>query len=87
MAYTKKTWQDNEVITKDGLNNIENGIKGIDDRAAEKIDAIGMANAGTIGSTFNQTEVQKIASLTDKNKEIINKILENLKAVGLMRNE
>ena len=26
MAYTKKTWADGEVITKDALNNIENGI-------------------------------------------------------------
>ncbi len=27
MAYTKHTWQDDEVITKENLNNIEDGVK------------------------------------------------------------
>ena len=30
MAYTKKTWQDNETITKEALNNMETGIETLD---------------------------------------------------------
>lgn len=30
MAYNKKTWVSNEVITKEALNNIENGIADLD---------------------------------------------------------
>ncbi len=30
MAYTQHTWQDDEVITKENLNNIENGVKTLD---------------------------------------------------------
>ena len=26
MAYSKKTWNDGEVITKEAMNNIENGV-------------------------------------------------------------
>lgn len=26
MAYSKKTWVDGEVITKEAMNNIENGV-------------------------------------------------------------
>lgn len=30
MAYSKKTWVDEEVITKEALNNIENGIANVE---------------------------------------------------------
>lgn len=30
MAYSKKTWIDDEVITKEALNNIENGIANVE---------------------------------------------------------
>ena len=30
MAYSKHTWVDGEIIDKDKLNNIENGIEGIE---------------------------------------------------------
>jgi alpha-tubulin suppressor-like RCC1 family protein len=35
MAYKKKTWISNEVISKDALNNIENGIEDLDGRLEE----------------------------------------------------
>ena len=34
MAYNKKTWTSKEIITKEALNNIENGISQLDDNQA-----------------------------------------------------
>lgn len=37
MAYNKKTWVSNEIITKEALNNIENGIEAVEQSIPEKI--------------------------------------------------
>lgn len=34
MSYTKKTWHDGDIITAEGLNNMETGIKNADTAAA-----------------------------------------------------
>lgn len=98
MAYSKKTWVDDEVITKDALNNMESGIdtanKGIPSNASKTkagivkqaavVASVTSENAGNIGETFNQTEVQKIATLADANKTAINALIDALKAAGII---
>lgn len=98
MAYTKKTWVDDEVIAKDALNNMEAGIEtannGIPSNAskskagivkqASNVADVSAEDAGTISEAFNQTEVQKIATLADANKSAINAILASLEAAGIM---
>lgn len=33
--YIKTSWQDGDIITADKMNNIENGIKGVEDTIGE----------------------------------------------------
>ena len=98
MAYSKKTWVDDEVITKDALNNIESGIdtanKGIPSNASKTkaglvkqatlVQDVSSENAGTISDAFAQEEVQKVATLADANKTAINAIISALKTAGIM---
>ena len=98
MAYSKKTWVDDEVITKDALNNMESGIdtanKGIPSNASKTkaglvkqatiVQDVSSENAGTISDAFAQEEVQKVATLADANKTAINAIISALKTAGIM---
>lgn len=98
MAYVKKTWIDDEVITKDSLNNMESGIetanKGIPSSATKtkagvvkqsgNVALVSASDAGTISEAFDQVEVQKIATLADANKVAINAVIEALKTAGIM---
>ncbi|MBC5688216.1 hypothetical protein H8S37_04640 [Mediterraneibacter sp. NSJ-55] len=98
MAYSKKTWVDDEVISKDALNNMESGIesasKGIPSTATKTkaglvkqssvVNVVSAENAGTVGAEFNQAEVQKVATLADANKTAINAVIEALKTSGIM---
>ena len=98
MAYSKKTWGDDEGITKDALNNMETGIdtanKGIPSNASKTkaglvkqatlVQDVSSENAGTISDAFAQEEVQKVATLADANKTAINAIISALKTAGIM---
>lgn len=98
MAYTKKTWVDDEVISKDALNNMETGIdtanKGLPSNATKSkaglvkqatlVQDVSSENAGTISDAFTQEEVQKVATLADANKTAINAIISALKTAGIM---
>lgn len=98
MAYTKKTWTDGEVISKDALNNMETGIENATNgnpsnatkskagvvKLASLVSDVSAENAGTISEAFNQAEVQKVATLADANKTAINAIIAALKAAGIM---
>ena len=53
---------------------------------AAKIDAIGMADAPAADETYTKANIQKIVNLVNKDKEIINNILEVLKTAGIMAN-
>lgn len=100
MAYTKKTWVDDEVIQKDALNNIENGIETVDKaipanatkskagivKQAAMVASVTAENAGTITEAFNQAEVQKVATLADANKTTLNALIDALKAAGIVAN-
>ena len=98
MAYTKKTWVDDEVISKDALNNMESGIdtanKGLPSNAtkskagivkqAAAVTAVSTEDAGTVSEAFAQAEVQKIATLADANKTAINAVITALQNAGIM---
>lgn len=100
MAYTKKTWVDDEVIGKEALNNMEAGIetanKGLPSNAskskagvvkqASTVGSVSAENAGTIGESFVQAEVQKVATLADANKTALNALIDALKAAGIVAN-
>lgn len=56
MAYSKKTWQDAEVITKEALNNMEGGIEA----AALKTDLD--AKAKKVAGAVNVDSVKEAAA-------------------------
>jgi len=85
MAYRKHTWTDNELITKDLLNNIENGIAEItvpEDATTEVKGIVKMAAK----ETYTQADINGMVTLINKNKEKINEILTALKNAGIMKN-
>ena len=51
MAYSKKTWNDGEVITKEAMNNIENGVAaanaGIPVNATKAKDGVSAGGSGS----------------------------------------
>lgn len=100
MAYSKKTWSDGEVITKDALNNMETGIetanKGLPSNASKSkagivkqanvVTSVSAEDAGAISETFNQAEVQKVVTLANANKTAINALIDALKEAGIVAN-
>lgn len=59
MAYTPKVWKDGDVITKEGLNNIEQGIAGVPAGLSVKSLALtttdGKVTAGTVTLSDDST--------------------------------
>lgn len=53
MAYTKKTWANNDVITAAGLNNIENGVAANDTAVTTTLPATIPASASESGGTIS----------------------------------
>ena len=74
MAYSKKTWVDGEVITKEAMNNIENGVAAAD--AGIPVNAT-KAKAGLVKQA---TLVPEAAGT----KEEFKALLDALKASGQM---
>lgn len=77
MAYTKTTWNDNDVITKEKMNNLETGCE--------------TANNGIPSAATTQTAgIVKQATLVpdaageNATKEEFNALLSALKAAGIM---
>lgn len=97
MAYSKHTWIDNELITKEKLNNIENGIaainvpgdattsqKGIVKKAAA-VGTISTANVDTaISGTSADEQLEAMRTLLNETKGKINEIITKLKTAGIM---
>ena len=60
MAYNKKTWVSNEVITKEALNNIEDGIATLDNNLNEKFMEVNTKQGVNIldfGAIANDSEI------------------------------
>lgn len=77
MAYSKKTWVDGEVITKEAMNNIENGVATAD--AGIPVNAT-KAKAGLV----KQATLVPEAAETNVTKEEFKALLDALKASGQM---
>lgn len=77
MAYQKKTWVDDEVITKEALNNIETGIENV-----EK--AIPSAATKTKAGTVKQAALVAEATGENVTKEEFKALLDALKTAGIM---
>lgn len=72
MAYSKKTWADAELITKEALNNMESGIEA----AALKTDLAGKANK--VAGAVTITAANAVAAPTQAE---FNKVIVDLKAI------
>lgn len=77
MAYSKKTWVDGETITKEAMNNIENGVATAD--AGIPVNAT-KAKAGLV----KQATLVPEAVGTNVTKEEFKALLDALKASGQM---
>ena len=73
MAYSKKTWADSELITKEALNNMESGIEA----AALKTDLAGKAKkvAGAVTITAAN------AAAAQPTQAEFNKVIVDLQAI------
>lgn len=84
MAYTKKTWQDGETITKEALNNMETGIETLD-----KTMPTVPGNATTVkaGLVKQITKVEAVATETGTDlKDKINELIDAMETSGIMAN-
>ena len=72
MAYSKKTWADAELITKEALNNMEGGIEA----AALKTDLAGKAKK--VAGAVTITAVNAVAAPTQAE---FNKVITDLNAI------
>lgn len=73
MAYSKKTWADSELITKEALNNMESGIEA----AALKTDLA--AKAKKVEGVVNITAAN--AAAAQPTQAEFNKVIADLKAI------
>lgn len=72
MAYSKKTWADAELITKEALNNMESGIEA----AALKTDLAGKAKK--VAGAVTITAANAVAAPTQAE---FNKVVTDLKTI------
>ena len=65
MAYSKKTWSNDEVITQDAMNNIENGIAALDAKAVNAV-------AGSKDGFISKEDKSKLDGITPQaNKYVL----------------
>lgn len=74
MAYAKHVWENDEIITKEKLNNIENGIA-----QAETLPTFTLPKLTKINALAGESEVATVVTE-------LNKLIADLKAKGYMTN-
>jgi len=84
MAYTKKTWQDNETITKEALNNMETGIETLDKVMSTAPGNATTAKAGLVKQMGKVDDATTETTTDLKNK--INELIAAMKTAGIMAN-
>jgi len=84
MAYTKKTWQDNETITKEALNNMETGIETLDKVMPTAPGNATTAKAGLVKQMGKVDDATTETTTDLKNK--INELIAAMKTAGIMAN-
>lgn len=77
MAYTKTTWNDNDVITKEKMNNLETGVETANN---------GIPAAATTAKAGLVKQAAAVAEAAGENvtKEEFKALLDALKAAGIM---
>lgn len=63
MAYSKNTWRDGDIITADKINNIEEGLNNIDDKAVTSVTVGGTQYLPTGGSVQIPAYPSKVSDL------------------------
>lgn len=92
MAYVKKDWQNNEVITEAAMDNIENGIAANDSKNTQQDSKISALEGKTGNATTAKPGVVKqakvVAEAAGENvtKAEFKALLDALKAAGIMAN-
>lgn len=83
MTYTKNVWNDNDVITKEKMNNMEKGIEEAQNPTPYTLPA---ANKTTLGGV-KQAALVPEASGEQVTKAEFKALLDALKAAGQMANK
>lgn len=100
MAYSKHTWTDNELITKDKMNNIENGISEIvipgdattsKKGVVKKATSVGIIETDniattTISGTAADDQLNAMVALVNEMKGKFNEVITKLKTAEVMEN-
>ena len=93
MAYSRQTWVDDEIITKEKMNHIEDGIANIELTPGPKGDkgekgdtgATGPAGADAIINKLNKIDALTVESATTQQiATAFNNLIADLKAKGYM---
>lgn len=82
MAYSKHTWTDNELITKEKLNNIENGIANIELTPGPKGDKGDRGETGPQGEQGPQGEPGVVQDATTEVKGVV-KMAAKVDVIGV----
>ncbi len=77
MAYSKTTWNDNDVITKEKMNNLESGVETANNGLP------GMATTSKAGTVKQAAAVPEAAG-EQVSKEEFKALLDALKTAGIM---
>lgn len=94
--YVKHTWQSNEIISDENLNNMENGIEALDnDKLAAPTGGNGTSGQVLVtngdGTTAWADTIKKQSAIPDAagsdEKDKINAILAALRAAGVIATE
>lgn len=99
MTYQKQTWNDNDVITKEKLTHIEEGIANVEltpgpkGDKGEKGDTGATGPAGPKGADATINKLNKVDALTAESATAqqiataFNNLIADLKAKGLMNSQ
>lgn len=79
MSYSKTTWNDDDVITKEKMNNLESGVESANDGLP------GTATTQTAGTVKQAAAVPEAAGEQVTQSEF-KALLDSLKAAGIMAN-
>ena len=98
MAYTKTTWNDGDVITKEKMNNLEAGVEAVDKaiptaattakagimKQSAMVDNVASADASQSEDAPTKEEFDKVVAVANEAKKQINALNEALKTAGIM---
>lgn len=89
MAYEEHDWADDELITAERLNAMEDGIGAGVNPVAATVAAVSAADATATASTDTvaPAEFSAAVALANETKAKLNSLIANLKAAGIVASE